>query len=59
MKLVGFVLLLAGWWLVLSAILLLSSEVPRNAFVRAGLGVEVLGLVLTFRSHLAVKGETG
>ena len=59
MKLVGFVLLWAGWLLVLSAIILLSSEVSRNAFVLAGLGVEVLGLALAFRSHLTVKGESG
>ena len=59
MKLVSFVLLLAGWALVLSAIVLLGSEVPRNAFVLAGCGVEILGLVLAFRSHLMVKGERG
>jgi hypothetical protein len=59
MKLVGFVLLLAGWLLVLSAIILLNSEVPRNAFALAGFGVEVLGLVLVFRSHLVVREERG
>ena len=59
MKLVGFVLLMAGWLLVLSVIILLSSEVPRNAFDLAGLGVEVLGLVLAFRAHLVVRGERG
>jgi len=59
MKLVGFVLLLAGWLLVLSAIVLLGSEVPRNAFALAGFGVEVLGLVLVFRSHLMERGEKG
>jgi hypothetical protein len=59
MKLIGLVLLIAGWLLVLSAIILLSSETPRNAFVLAGFGVQILGLVLAFRSHLAVKGERG
>lgn len=59
MKLVGFVLLLAGWLLVLSAVILLGSEVSRNAFVLAGLGVEVLGLVLVFRSHLIMRGARG
>ena len=59
MKLIGFVLLLAGWLLVLSAIILLGSEIPRNAFVLAGFGVEVLGLVLVFRAHLLVREERG
>jgi len=58
MKLAGFLLLLAGWGIVLCAVALLSSAVQRNGFVLAGLGVEVLGLVLTMRSHLA-PGERG
>lgn len=57
MKLAGFLFLLAGWVIVLAALALLGSAVPRNAFLLAGLGVEVLGLVFVFRSHLAVRGE--
>ena len=33
----------AGWGLVLSAIVLLVEEVPRAAFVLAGIGVEIVG----------------
>jgi len=57
MKAAGFTLLLAGWMLVLSAIVLLPGEGARAAFLLAGLGVEGLGLVLAFRSHLLPRRE--
>jgi len=57
MKLVGFLLLLSGWLLVLSAVILLGSAVPRTAFMLAGVGVEILGLVLVTRSHLLPRRE--
>jgi len=56
MKLTGFLLLLAGWMIVLSALVLLRSASARTDFVVAGLAVEILGLVLVVRSHL-VLGE--
>ncbi len=59
MKLAGFLLLLAGWGIVLAAVVLLASTLPRTAFVLAGLGVEVLGLILVVRSHLVLQGERG
>jgi len=52
MKLAGFLLLLAGWGLVLSAVVLLASPSPRAAFVLGGMGVELLGLALAVRAHL-------
>jgi hypothetical protein len=57
MKLAGFLLLLAGWLLVLSAVVLLAAPSPRAAFVLAGVAVEVLGLVLVVRTHLLPRGE--
>jgi len=57
MKLVGFLLLLAGWWIVLAAIALLGFGSARAAFVLAGVGVEALGLVLVVRSHQILGGE--
>lgn len=57
MKLAGFLLLLAGWGLVLSAVILLASPAPRAAFVMAGMAVETLGLVLTIRTHVLPRGE--
>jgi len=57
MKLAGFLLLLAGWGIVLCAVALLRSAAQRSGFVLAGLGVEVLGLVLAVRSHLVFPTE--
>jgi len=57
MKLAGFLLLPAGWGIVLSAVALLSSPTPRAAFVLAGVAVEVLGLILAVRSHVLPRPE--
>jgi len=57
MKVAGFLLLLAGWVLVLASIALLGAAGPRSAFLLAGLGVELLGLVLVARSHLTPKED--
>jgi hypothetical protein len=57
MKLLGFLLLSAGWGIVLAAVALLSSALPRAGFVLAGIGVEVLGLALVIRSHPIPRGE--
>jgi len=57
MKAAGFLLLPAGWVLVLAAIALLPTAGPRGAFLLAGVGVEVLGLVLAARSHLTPKED--
>ena len=51
MKIAGFLLLVAGWLLVLFAILLLHTEAARAVFVLAGLAVQVLALVLVFRAY--------
>ncbi len=59
MKAVGFLMLLAGWFLVLAAIVLFASPPLRGAFVLAGVAVEVLGLILAFRSHLIPREEKG
>ncbi len=57
MKVAGFLLLLSGWALVLAAVALLSAAGPRGVFLLAGIGVEVLGLVLVARSHLTPKED--
>jgi hypothetical protein len=57
MKFLGFMLLLAGWGLVLAAVALLAAGGARIAFVLAGIGVEILGLVLVIRAHPAPRGE--
>jgi hypothetical protein len=57
MKVAGFLLLLAGWGLVLSALILLGSGLPRSAFVLTGVAVETLGLTLAIRAHLIPHKE--
>jgi uncharacterized membrane protein len=57
MKLAGFLLLLAGWGIALAACILLVPAAARRVFILAGLGVELLGLALVFRSHIVLRGE--
>jgi hypothetical protein len=59
MKLTGFLLLLAGWGIVVAALMLLPSAVSRVTFVLAGIFVQVLGLVLAVRSHRVLDVERG
>ena len=58
MKLAGFLLLVAGWMIVVAAVALLGPTSARAAFVLAGLGVEALGLALVIRSPLGFREET-
>jgi hypothetical protein len=51
LKLFGFVLLLAGWGLVICALALVAAYTPRAVFILAGVGVEIVGLVLVIRAH--------
>ena len=57
MKFVGFLLLLAGWLLVLAAIVLLASAPSRTVFVLAGVAVEALGLTFVIHSHLILRED--
>jgi hypothetical protein len=57
MKVLGFLMLLAGWFLALAAIVLFAAPPLRAAFVLAGIAVEALGLILAFRSHLIPREE--
>ena len=56
MKFAGFLLLVAGWLIVLTAVALLASAGARGAFVAAGLAVELLGLGVITRAHFQWKG---
>ena len=51
MKVAGFLLLFAGFAIVLSTFVLLSSNAPLVVFVLSGIAVQILGLVLAFRAH--------
>jgi hypothetical protein len=58
-KLVGFLLLVSGGIIALMAIAMLPPTAARGAFILAGLAIEIVGLVLVFRSHMPVKEERG
>ena len=49
MKLTGMLLLLAGWGIVVCAVMMFASPAPRATFIVAGVAVEILGMVLAFR----------
>ena len=55
MKITGLLLLPAGWFIVMAALVLLRAHLAQNLFIMAGLGVELLGFVLLTRSHLGPK----
>jgi hypothetical protein len=55
MKIVGLLMMPAGWFIVLAALVLLRAVAAQQLFVAAGVGVEILGLVLFARSHLEPK----
>jgi hypothetical protein len=57
LKLVACVLLLSGFFLVLTALVLLTSLAQRFAFVGAGFGVEILGLSLLTQSYRSIHKE--
>jgi hypothetical protein len=57
MRIAGFLLLLAGWGIVLGAVALLGSPSQITGFAIAGMGVEILGLGLVIRSHRLLRRE--
>lgn len=50
-------MLLAGWFLVLSALVLLGAAWPQAAFILAGIAVEVFGLGMVSQSHVVPHGR--
>ena len=59
MKLLAFLLLAAGWSIVVASLFLLPSPPSRMAFVLAGIAVQILGLILAIRSHRILDLERG
>ncbi len=59
MKFTGFLLLLAGWGLVLSALVLLRSLPSQTGFVLAGIAVEALGLGMVARVNSILPEDQG
>jgi hypothetical protein len=59
MKLLGLLLLAAGWAIALAAVILLKTLPQRSLFAIAGIAVEALGLMLLIRAHQAPGGQSG
>jgi hypothetical protein len=55
MRFLGFLLLLAGWAISLTAVVLLNRKASLGVFVLAGVAVEFMGLVFVSRSHAIVR----
>jgi hypothetical protein len=51
LKLIGCFLLLAGWLIVLAALVMLAGPRERMVFVTAGFAVEILGLTLLTQGY--------
>jgi hypothetical protein len=51
LKLIGCLLLFSGWLIVVAALVMLAGFAQRAAFVAAGVGVEIVGLVLLTQAY--------
>jgi hypothetical protein len=58
MKYAGLLVMPAGFFLSVAALVLFPAHAPRAAFVLCGLAVEILGLVVAVRGHMPAKGES-
>ena len=52
MKLAGFLLMPAGWFIAVSAIGLLHTLPAQTAFCLAGMAIEIVGFVFVARQHI-------
>lgn len=57
MKYAGLLVMPAGFFLSLAAILLFPGSVQRTAFVLCGLAVEAMGLVVAVRGYMQLRSE--
>lgn len=57
MKYAGLLVMPAGFFLSIAAILLFPASAERTAFVVCGLLVEAMGLVVTVRGHMQLRSE--
>jgi hypothetical protein len=57
MKYAGLLVMSAGFFLSIAAILLFPASPQRTAFVVCGLAVEAMGLVVAVRGHMQLRSE--
>jgi hypothetical protein len=57
MKYAGLLVMPAGFFLTIAALILFPASAPRTAFVLSGIAVEAMGLVAAVRGHMQVREE--
>lgn len=57
MKYVGLLVMPAGFFLSIAALLLFPASAQRTAFALCGVAVEAMGLVVAVRGHMQIRGE--
>jgi hypothetical protein len=57
MKYAGLLVMPAGFFLVMAALVLFPDGPARTAFIVCGLAVEALGLGVAVRGHMMRRGE--
>jgi hypothetical protein len=57
MKYAGLLVMPAGFFLSIAALLLFPVSVQRTAFIVGGLAVEAMGLVVAVRGHMQLRSE--
>jgi hypothetical protein len=57
MKYAGLLVMPAGFFLAIAAIVLFSDQAPRAAFILSGLAVEAMGLAVAIRGHMPARGD--
>jgi hypothetical protein len=58
MKYAGLLVMPAGFFLTIAALVLFPAPAPRSAFVLCGLAVEILGLVVAVRGHMPARSNS-
>ena len=56
MKYAGLLVMPAGFFLTLAALVLFQDAARRTVFVVCGLAVVAMGLVVTVRAHMPARG---
>jgi hypothetical protein len=57
MKYAGLLVMPAGFFLTIAAIVLFQGLVEQTAFVLCGIAVEGMGLVVAVRGHMQLRSE--
>jgi len=57
MKYAGLLVMPAGFFLTIGAVLLFPPSAQRAVFVLGGLAVEMMGVVVSVRGHMELRSE--